>query len=175
MAKASAPAAPEGAPVKKNRMKLILIITLALLLAVGLTGGGVWFFLLKEKPEQDDAPAAAATPQPVAVVRQPAVYEELMPPFVVNFQAEGRSRYMQVSLALMARDPQQLANLKLHMPALRNQLVMLFSSQDYAELNSPLGLDMLKQKVTASVQQLAMRETGFPVVEQVLFTNFVMQ
>ena len=50
MAKASAPAAQE-APVKKNRMKLILIITVALLLAVGLTGGGVWFFLLKNKPE----------------------------------------------------------------------------------------------------------------------------
>lgn len=172
MAKASAPAAQE-APVKKNRMKLILIITMALLLAVGLTGGGVWFFLLKYKPEQ--GVEAAASTAPVAVVRQPAVYEELMPPFVVNFQAEGRSRYMQVSLALMARDPQQLANLKVHMPALRNQLVMLFSSQDYAELNTPLGLDMLKQKVTASVQQLAMRETGFPVVEQVLFTNFVMQ
>ncbi len=172
MAKASAPAAQE-APVKKNRMKLILIITVALLLAVGLTVGGVWFFLLKDKPEQGDE--AAASTAPVAVVRQPAVYEELMPPFVVNFQAEGRSRYMQVSLALMARDPQQLANLKVHMPALRNQLVMLFSSQDYAELNTPLGLDMLKQKVTASVQQLAMRETGFPVVEQVLFTNFVMQ
>ena len=82
---------------------------------------------------------------------------------------------MQVSLALMARDPQQLATLKVHMPALRNQLVMLFSSQNFDQLYAPLGLDLLKQQVTASVQDLAMREVGAPVVEQVLFTNFVMQ
>jgi flagellar FliL protein len=75
----------------------------------------------------------------------------------------------------MARDPQQLAALKVHMPALRNQLVMLLSSQDFAELNAPLGLDMLKQQITASVQALAMSELGVPVVEQVLFINFVMQ
>ena len=61
------------------------------------------------------------------------------------------------------------------MPALRNQLVMLFSSQEFDQLNTSLGLEMLKQKVTATVQELAMREVGEPVVEQVLFTNFVMQ
>jgi flagellar FliL protein len=34
---------------------------------------------------------------------------------------------------------------------------------------------MLRQQATASVQQLAEKETGKVVVEQVLFTNLVLQ
>lgn len=170
MAKASGAAADQAAPAKKNRLKLIVIVAVALLLAIGLSAAGTWFFLGKNRPAQEETAV-----QPAAAPRLPALYEDLMPPFVVNFHADGRTRYMQVSLALMARNPEQLAMLKVHMPALRNQLVMLFSSQDFAELNTPLGLDMLKQKVTATVQALAMQEVGAPVVEQVLFTNFVMQ
>lgn len=170
MAKAPTEATGQAVPAKKNRLKLVIIVVIALLLAIALSAAGTWFFLNKDKPEQSEVAA-----QPVATVKQPAVYEQLEPPFVVNFHADGRTRYMQVSLALMARDPQQLATLKVHMPALRNQLVMLFSSQNFDQLYAPLGLDLLKQQVTASVQDLAMREVGAPVVEQVLFTNFVMQ
>ncbi|MGI6409290.1 MAG: flagellar basal body-associated FliL family protein [Thiopseudomonas sp.] len=162
-----------GQPVaaKKNRLKLIMVVAVALLVSVGLSAAGTWFFLSKDRPQQEEG-----TIQPIiAQAKQQALYESLEPAFVVNFQTEGRTRYMQVSLALMARDEQQLAMLRSHMPALRNQLVMLFSSQDFAQLNTPLGLDMLKQKVTATVQELAVREVGVPVVEQVLFTNFVMQ
>lgn len=168
---AKAPTAETPAAAGTGRLKLIVVAALALLLAAGLSAAGTWFFLGKERP----AEAQATSARPQAVSKQPAVYEELMPPFVVNFQAGGRTRYMQASLALMGRDAGQLAELKAHMPALRNQLVMLFSSQDFEALNAPLGLDMLKQKVTATVQQLAMQEVGAPVVEQVLFTNFVMQ
>ena len=169
---AKADSAEQAAPGKKNRLKLILIVVVGLILAIGASVGGTWFFLNKDRPEgEQPAVQQAAAP----VVRQPAIYEELAPPFIVNFQAAGRNRYLQVSVALLGRDPQQMATLKVHTPTLRNQLVMLFSSQDFAELNTPLGLEVLKQKVTATVQELAMRETGAPVVEQVLFTNFVMQ
>lgn len=170
MAKAPTAAPEQAVPVKKNRLKLVIVAVAALLLAIALSAGGTWYFLNKDKPAE---PAIAA--QSATQAKLPALYEELAPPFVVNFDANGRTRYMQVSLALMARDPQQLATLRVHMPALRNQLVMLFSSQDFEQLNAPLGLDMLKQKVTATVQELAMREVGAPVVEQVLFINFVMQ
>lgn len=167
----NAPAPDGAAPAKKNSMKLILVAVIGLLLAVGLSVGGTWFFLSRDKPEGEEV----ATPREAVPVRQPAVYEELVPAFVVNFQGDGRTRYMQVGLTLLARDEAQLKRLTQHMPTLRNQLVLLLSSQDYVDLNSPLGVEMLKQKVTASVQELAIREVGSPVVEQVLFTGFVMQ
>ena len=68
-----------------------------------------------------------------------------------------------------------MEKLKVHMPVLRNQLVMLLAGQDFAALQTPLGKEMLLQQALASVQELAQKETGSTVVEQVLFTNFVLQ
>lgn len=165
---ASAPA--ELAAPKKNKRKVIVIASIAVLLAVGLSAAGAWFFLSKESDPQQEQSA-----QEVPQGKQKAVYELLDPAFVVNFHSQGRQRYMQASLALMSRNENELKQLKVHMPTLRNQLVMLFSSQDFEALNTPLGIELLKQKATAAVQELAMREVGSPVIEQVLFTNFVMQ
>lgn len=167
----NAPAVDGAVPAKKNSLKLILVAVIGLLLAVGLSVGGTWFFLQQGKSDTEQSSAPSAPVQ----VRQPAVYEELTPPFVVNFPGDGRTRYLQVSMTLLARDEAKLKSLAQRMPTLRNQLVLLLSSQDYADLNTPLGVEVLKQKVTATVQQVAMSEVGESVIEQVLFTSFVMQ
>lgn len=170
---AKAAAASEGAAPGKGKLKLIILIVLGLLLAVGLSIGGTWFILSKgDKAEPDKAEEAASSAAPV---RQPALYQELMPAFVVNFNYQGRTRYLQLSMALMSRDAAAMDKLKVHMPVLRNRLVMLLAGQDFAALQTPLGKEMLLQQALASVQELAQQETGSTVVEQVLFTNFVLQ
>ena len=122
-----------------------------------------------------DEHAKPAEAETAAPVRQPAIYQDLMPAFVVNFNYQNRTRYLQVSMALMSRDAAGMEKLKVHMPVLRNRLVMLLSGQDFAALQTPLGKEMLLQQALASVQELAQKETGSTVVEQVLFTNFVLQ
>jgi flagellar FliL protein len=173
MAKKEAAQEPADAEVKPaGKMKLIIIIAIAVLLAVGLSVGGTLFFLGKKDAGAEEAHASA---EPAVPVKQPAIYEELSPAFVVNFNYQGRPRYMQVSVALMTRDQAALDALKVHMPVLRNRLVMLFSGQDFASLITPVGKEMLRQQATASVQELAEKETGNITVEQVLFTNLVLQ
>lgn len=164
---------PAAAPGGKGKLKLIILIVLGLLLAVGLSVGGTFYFMSRGDTE---AQPEAASETPTAPVRQPAIYEVLAPAFIVNFpNAGGRQRYMQVSVALMSRDQAALDALKEHMPLLRNQLVMLFSSQEFASLATPVGQEMLRQQATASVQELAQKEIGKLAIEQVLFTNFVLQ
>jgi len=53
--------------------------------------------------------------------------------------------------------------------------VMLFSGQTYETLATPVGQELLRQKATASVQEVAQKEVGKVVVEQLLFTNYVLQ
>ncbi|WP_312954227.1 flagellar basal body-associated protein FliL [Pseudomonas songnenensis] len=177
MAKKQAPAAvpptgPEATSAGKGRLKLIIVIVVAMLVAVGLSIGGTLYFMGKG----DDLDADKAQESAAAVSgKQPAIYEVLMPAFVVNFSHNGRQRYMQVSIALMSRDQAALDALKVHMPLLRNRLVMLFSSQDFEALKTPVGKEMLRQQAMASVQELAQKEIGKLAVEQVLFTNFVLQ
>jgi flagellar FliL protein len=161
-------AAPEK---KKGKLKLILIIVLALLLAVGGSVGGTWYFMHKSQNNKDEkAPdAAAATAKPVAI------YESLSPAFVVNLNQNGKQRYLQVSITLLTHDQAGLDALKEHLPVIRNNLVMLLSGQDFGTLASPIGIEMLRQKATASVQEVAQKEVGKLVVDQLLFTNFVLQ
>jgi flagellar FliL protein len=176
--KEAAPAPADGEAKPAGKMKLISIIVIAVLLAVGLSVGATLFFLGKGDDGADKAKAEAeaeAAAAPAVPVKLPAIYEELAPAFVVNFNHQGRARYMQVSVALMTRDQAALDALKVHMPVLRNRLVMLFSGQDFAALITPVGKELLRQQATASVQELEQKETDKVSVEQVLFTNLVLQ
>jgi flagellar protein FliL len=156
-------------PTGKGKLKLILLIVLALLLAIGLSVGATWYFM---HSAQSAAPVAAeVNPN----VKQPAIFEPMLPAFVANFNQNGRQRYLQVSITLLARNQADLDALKVHMPVIRNNLVMLFSAQSFDTLATPVGQEMLRQKATASVQEVAQKEVGKVVVEQLLFTNFVLQ
>ena len=156
-------------PATKGKLKLILLLVLALLLAVGLSVGATWFVMHKRE-------SAYATGTAQANAKPAAIYEPLTPPFVVNFNQNGRQRYMQVSITLQGRDQADLDALKVHMPVIRNNLVMMFSGQGFDTLaSSPVGQEMLRQKATAVVQEVAQREVGKSVIDQLLFTNFVLQ
>ncbi|KQN50826.1 flagellar basal body protein FliL [Pseudomonas sp. Leaf48] len=156
-------------PATKGRLKLIILMVVALLLAIGLSVGATWYFM--HSAQSKPASAEAETP----LGKQPAIFEAIAPAFVANFNQNGRQRYLQVSITMLARNPVDLEALKVHMPVIRNNLVMLFSGQDFATLASPVGQEMLRQKATASVQEVAQKEVGKVVIEQLLFTNFVLQ
>lgn len=104
-----------------------------------------------------------------------AIYYPLKPEFVTNFNVRGRQRFMKVDITLMLRDNAVVPALELHMPALRNALVMLMRGQVYEELQTPEGKELLRQHALTAVQEVLEAEIGKPGVEQVLFTNFVMQ
>jgi flagellar FliL protein len=161
----------EPAVKGKGKLKFIIIIVVALLLAIGASVGGTWFFLHKSAAKTEEHAAEAAAPTGKA----PAIYEPMAPAFVVNLDQNGRQRYLQVSITLMTRDKAGLDALKVHMPVIRNNLVMLFSGQSFDALATPIGQEMLRQKATASVQEVAQKEVGKLVVDQLLFTNFVLQ
>ncbi|WXL24505.1 flagellar basal body-associated protein FliL [Ectopseudomonas mendocina] len=173
MAKKGAAPNPAGNEKPAGKFKLIIVILIAVLVAMALSVAGTWFYLSKQSGGDSEPSASAEQAAPVG--KQPAIYEELAPAFVVNFTHEGRARYMQVSVALMARDKAALDALKVHMPVLRNRLVMLFGNADFGTLMSAPGRELLRQQATVSVQELAQKETGKVTVEQVLFTNLVLQ
>lgn len=162
-------AAKEPSSKGKGKLKLILLIVLVLILAIGASVGATWYFMhsAQSKPAEQE--------QAHSNVKPPAIFEQMLPAFVANFNQNGRQRYLQVSITLLARNQADLDALKVHMPVIRNNLVMLFSAQDFDTLATPVGQEMLRQKATASVQAVAQKEVGKVVIEQLLFTNFVLQ
>jgi flagellar protein FliL len=105
-----------------------------------------------------------------------ALYYKFDPAFVVNFGTEGSARYLQVMVEAMTRDAPTLEMLKNNEPAVRNDLVMLFSSQDNATLLSADGKEKLRASALEAVRKVIAAEGGdAKLVESVYFTSFVIQ
>ena len=170
-----AEASEEGGGGKK---KLIVMIVIGLVL-VGVSIGGTLVALKFLAPEPAPAEMAEGEAEgegePVEEARQPAIYYPMKPPIIVNFQARGRQRFLQAELTLMARENEVIEAIELHMPMIRNALVLLFGGQIYEELQTAEGKELLRQEALTEVQRLLEQEIGKPGIEQVLFTNFVMQ
>ena len=103
------------------------------------------------------------------------IYHTLHPNFVVNFEKPNRARFLQVSVEVMAFSDDVIDLVKQHSPVIRNNLLMIFSSQDAQLLSTRDGKEALRQEVLKEIQDILKQQTGKPGVEQAYFTSFVMQ
>lgn len=157
----------EGSGKGAGKKKLIIIVLAAVLVLGG--AGGAWFFLMGQ-PAEVEQTEAVATP-----TLGPVQYVELAPAFIVNFPHQGRQRFLQASISVMSRDPQAIEAVTQHMPVLRHNLINLLSAQMLLVFEDPTGIEQLRQLATEEVKQVMRREIGRDGIEEVLFTNFVMQ
>lgn len=196
-----------------SKKKLFLFIGLAVLLVIVSIGGTVAALKLLA-PSGDEEEAEEEVVEEV-VPLAPAIYFQMTPNFTINFNVNGRQRFLQAEITLMYRDPILEPVLKLHMPAIRNGLVMLLSNKNFDELQTKEGKELLKKEAFDTVQGILVKEQQaalpkpeededeeeaeedeedtkkdkkkkdkkatekeqpkVPGIEQVLFTNFVMQ
>jgi flagellar protein FliL len=173
MADATPAAESEDAAPAKKGSKLLVVILAAIIAAVA-AGGGVYFFA----GGKSDAPvrSANAANEKQGAPKSPAVYVKFDPPFVVNFEAKGMMRFLQVSAEIMTRDPATVELIKLHEPMLRNDLLMLFGSQSYETISTREGKEQLRKEALNVVAKVIAAEGGdAKKVEQLYFTSFVMQ
>lgn len=160
-----------AAQATKRRKRLIYGVIAAVVLVL-LLGGIIIWLLLREPDPEIQAAQAAQNPE---AVDQRAIYYPLGQNFTMNYDVRGRQRYLQVQVTLMLRDSAAVQSIELHQPSIRNTLVGLFSGQVFEDLQTPEGRELLRQDALRGVQSVLEQEIGRPVVEQVLFTHFVMQ
>ncbi|MET0226595.1 MAG: flagellar basal body-associated FliL family protein, partial [Dokdonella sp.] len=92
-----------------------------------------------------------------------------------NFQDTVATRFLQISVQLMAHDQKALDAAKASEPAVRNALVMLFSSQEAKALASREGKEKLRADTLAEIQKIVGERAKGATLEAVYFTSFVMQ
>ncbi|UPG89009.1 flagellar basal body-associated FliL family protein [Luteibacter aegosomaticola] len=163
-----ATAKKEGEEVKKKgKGKLLLIVGALVVLAAG--GAGAFFMLKGGHPKSAEQAAADAAKA------KPAVYLQLDPAFVVNFQDDTALRFLQVGVNVMSHDPEAIAAAKEADPEIRNALLMLFSAQDVKALSDVKGKQKLQAAALAEVQRVLKAKIGRPGVDALYFTSFIMQ
>jgi flagellar FliL protein len=169
---------PQASGSGKGMKIVVGVMALLLMVAVGAVS-----YLLGHR----SAPAAAATVEhgdgktehseaaSDAKGGHDALYLALDPPFVVNFQSDSATRFLQVGVQLMARDQKALDAAKASEPAVRNALVMLFSSQDAKTLISREGKEKLRSDALDEIRKIVADRASGATLDAVYFTSFVMQ
>ena len=184
-----------SAPAKGGK-KTLLIIIAAAVVALGAGGGGVWFFMNKghadeevtadaDEGEHADAKDAKKGKSKkdakgkkgkAAEPKLPAIYVEFNPPFVVNFDAKGVMRFLQVSIQVMTRDHETSEMVKLHEPKIRNNMLLLLGSQTLDTISTTEAKEELRKKGLETIAKIVDDEGGEgKKVEDLYFTSFVMQ
>ncbi len=159
----------EEAPKKSKKMLIIIIIALV----VVLLGAGTAFFFLTGSPDGEEELAEE--------IIVPAVYTKIRtkngrPMFVATLlSSRDAAHYMQAFVVAKSRDPLVAPALDKHMPLIVSRLNTLFSSSEFSTLSTIEGKQQLRADATKLLQDIMLQRIQMKGVEEVLFTNFVMQ
>lgn len=162
----------EGGKKKKSMLLFIIIGIVVLLVA----GGAAFFFLAppsgdeeiaraieKDDAEEPEMPDASWT-QEMGVIKE-------LSPFVVNLADPQARHFLKASISLELKDDQSAEMVTKLMPRIRNDILMLFSSQTMEDIISQEGKVRLRDEIIARITHIL----GPNHLKNVYFTQFVVQ
>jgi len=169
-----------------GKKKKIIIIAAAVVLLAGGAGG---YFMLSgsdapppAEVAEGEAPAEGAEPAAAAAAGDAsnasmgtALYVSMPRPFVFNVPGASRDRLVQIKVQLLVRGQNNEEMAKQHIPLIESTMLRTFSKANADDLVTAAGKDTLKAVALKDVQDALVGVAGSMVVEEVLFTGFVMQ
>jgi len=192
-----------GTPAKKGKKKAIIasIAAIALVGAGAATGvylaGGITDHAPKidphrpklvERSEEPEEPAAEGAESvlkegtvdvkndrvPVDPRKFEVTYVNLEQSFTANL-ADGAG-FVQLGLSLSTYyDGKVVQNINRQSVPIRSAILMVLSQQDAEALSTPQGKQMLQRDLTAAINQVLRQKEGFGGVDNVYFSNLVIQ
>jgi len=172
----------QGEEQAKGGMMKIILLVVAVLLVIGIAVGATVFLMggddkaQGDDTEQLDGEDVADTAEVAKPVKHGnPIYVALNPAFVVNFENQDKVSFLQVDIQVMTYDSAVEDALKIHMPVVRNELLLLLGGKQYHEINTREGKRQLSQEAIKAIQKV-LKDAGAPSsVEALYFTSFVMQ
>jgi len=152
---------PKSASGKKGKL---LKIMLALVLLAG-GGGATWWYMTQQKTADQDA---------VAPQEKPVTFVNL-DPFTVNLRPENEDQYLQVGLTLKVAEAGTTDAIKLHMPEIRNRILLLLGDKKASEISTSEGKQQLSTELLDAIRLSIVAPNAQQGVTDVLFTSFVIQ
>jgi flagellar FliL protein len=113
-------------------------------------------------------------PTPANPAAYQATYFQLQAPFTSNMS--DTDAFAQISVAVSTYyDYRVIAAVKQHETPIRSQVLMMLAQQPQEVLDTPQGKQMLQKKIRDVVNDVLKQKTGYGGVDNVYFTNFVIQ
>ncbi|MEC7307878.1 flagellar basal body-associated protein FliL [Vibrio sp. 10N.261.51.F11] len=158
----------QDAPKGKSKLLIIIVAVVVLLLGVG---GALFFFLGSD----DSASESQSQPTTAVVAAEPVMYVNIPQPFLFNVTGDKKDRLVQIKAQLMVRGSKNEDLARYHSPLVESTLLATFASATVDQLRSPTGRVELRNKATEDIKASLAQAVGQPVIEKVLFTDFVIQ
>lgn len=168
---------------KGGKSKKLIIIIVAVVLVLG--GAGAFFFLSGDSDvSQAEIDAALDSSDPSAegenadsgsVGTGTALYVPMPRPFRFNVPGSARDRFVEIRVQLMVRGSDNEEETKKHVPLIESTILNVFSQANADDLATSAGKTSLKQLTLKEVQKTMKEISNNKIIEQVLFTGFVMQ
>jgi flagellar protein FliL len=141
---------PSAAPPKKSKKKLILILVATLVLLGG-GGAGAWFYVSAKNAAAlaaaDDSEEAHPAESAAKHSKDKKPVFTTLDTFTVNLNDPSGARLAQIGIAFEVEDVNVDTLIKDHLPAVRNDILLLLSSKKIDELLSVEGKQALARKV----------------------------
>lgn len=113
-------------------------------------------------------------PAPANPAAYQATYFQLQAPFTSNMS--DTDAFAQISVAVATYyDYRVIAAIKQHETPIRSQVLMMLAQQPQQVLDTPQGKQQLQKKIKDIVNDVLKQKTGYGGVDNVYFTNFVIQ
>ena len=158
-------AAVEEQPKKKSKKKLIIILA-AVIVFAGIGGGAAWYFMHQKSDHPKEAKEEVAPKEPVFVKLET---------FTLNLDPTDGEKYLQTDITLNVASKEEAELLEVHMPQVRNRVLMLLSSKKASDISSMEGKKALSNEIAVQINQPFVNKGKPQKVTGVFFTSFVIQ
>lgn len=113
-------------------------------------------------------------PTPANPAAYQATYFQLQTPFTSNMS--DTDAFAQISVAVSTYyDMRVVEAIKTHEMAIRSQVLMMLAQQPEEMLSTPKGKQALQGRIKTIINDILKQKTGYGGVDNVYFTNFVIQ
>ncbi|MGE4409865.1 MAG: flagellar basal body-associated protein FliL [Sphingobium sp.] len=113
-------------------------------------------------------------PRPKDISAYQATYFQMPAPYTSNLS--DTDSLVQIALAVSTYyDDRVIQAVKTHEMAIRSAVLMLLSQEQELELSTPQGKQALQKKLTVLINRILREKTGYSGIDNVYFTNFVIQ
>lgn len=168
---------------RKARRKLIFIIVFFVLIIVLAGAYGTFAFLQKMWPFESESGMTATQVAGQAAENYDAASADVTDEYVrfdsaFTFNLTGRNNrnhMVQVEVVLLVHGTQNADLAQQHLPLISATISEICSQQQYEALASATGRQRFKRLLLDGIRTKLTGVTNQPIVEQVLFVNFVMQ
>jgi len=156
---------------RKNSPLKIILLALAAVILVGGSVAGTLFYtgFFDDKKDGKD------TEQAKLEELKQTIYLPLEPEFIVNFNNEEAVSYVQIEMTLMSRNQFYIDQITNHMPAIRHEILLILSGQQYSELRTSAGKENLRTEILKKIKEIIGQGESVAGVEAVYFSSFIMQ